>query len=89
MILYRGATTRGRVVVEDSLQAAVELIAYLASKNLDACVTVESDEPDDKGECWYVYESQIALDTDLARGPIGAHSPGWFGVVRAVEGSAS
>ena len=78
---YRGKTERGREVMEDSLAACVDSLAFVAGKDPAACVTHQTG-PD----TWYVYASQAALDTDRERG-IGSSSPGWFASVECVDRS--
>lgn len=78
---YKGTTARGRVVMEDSLAACVEAVAFVANKDPAACVT-RLTGPD----TWYVYESQAALDVDEQRG-VGPSSPGWFASVECVDRS--
>lgn len=59
LIKYEGVTNRGRRVSEDSLQEAVESLAFVANRDASKCVTLQ-----DGDGCWYVYPSQGELDAD-------------------------
>lgn len=85
-IKFHGATSRGRITVQDSLAAAVEEVAFLERKDPAQCETYQSDTAPD---VWYVYETQSALDVDMSRGSITSNSPGWFAIVTAEEQTAA
>ncbi|MBX3159604.1 MAG: hypothetical protein KF773_26770 [Deltaproteobacteria bacterium] len=74
--LYRAVTTRGRVVLEASLQDAVEAVAEVAGRDPLEAATAQIDS-----SSWLVYADHDALDADLERGPLDRESPGWFAVV--------
>lgn len=84
-VQFTGRTERGREVREDSLQACVESVAYVANKDLARVVTASDDKIPD---VWYAYATQDALTVDLARGPISSDSPGWFAVITAMRVSS-
>jgi hypothetical protein len=74
---YEGVTERGRRVSEDSLQAAVESLAFVANRDPRDCMTRQGTNG-----TWYVYDSQEALDSDAAQASEHDREK-WFAFVEA------